>query len=174
MLLSSHGNTGFKVVLGNIFLNGNQTGISSTFLQTSHKATPRSCFPVPCSSPCYTVILMAHSPAVPWPSSLLSPESSQGTAPAQSPHQHTWGFATAPGFIHIPQQAAPYHHHHQTHQRCCAPRSTQASLTAAHSISQTLIKSCAGHAGLVWKVILTNKMETKILETHEQCDCMAC
>lgn len=87
----------------------------------------------------------AHSPAVPWPSSLLSPESSQCTALAQSPHQHpAWGFATAPGSFHIPQQAAPYHCH-WTHQRCHTPPSTQTSLRAAHSISQILLKSCTGH-----------------------------
>ena len=159
--------------MGNTFLNGNQTGISSTFLQTNHNAASRSYFPIPCSSPCYTVIL--HGPQPCCALAFQPPVSRIQLAHSTSSEcQHTaWGFATAPGSFHIPQQAAPYHHL-RTHQHCCAPPSTQASLRAAHSISQTLLKSCTGHTGLVWKVIFTNKMEKKILETHEQCGCMAC
>lgn len=71
MLLSSHGNTLFKAGWGNTFLYENQTGFSSTFLQTNRRATSQLYFPIPCS-PASQWSCTAHSPAVPPRTILLS------------------------------------------------------------------------------------------------------
>ena len=110
----------------------------------------------PWSSPCYTVILHDPQPcctlAFQSPASRIQPAHSTSS---ESPPAHYLGFCHCTGILPHPPTSSPIPPPPNT-PHCCSLPSTQASLRAAHGISQTLLKSCTG---LVWKVIFAKKME---------------